>query len=123
MLNRQTQMKINEFNKTYKEKGGMPQLNEFRSYALPLQIIAKHFTVSKERIRQWFELFYKEKYDPRPERRKKIVDSMIDFAKKNTEEDFREAFEKGNITYFALALAECYDKGIYVDDNQLKLNI
>ena len=118
-------MKIQNFNKQYKEEGGIVKLNEFRSMSASLETMAIHFQVSRERIRQWFKEFYKEQYDPRPERRKRIIESMIEFASKNTEEDFKEAFGTYNTEYYAIALSTCYDKGIYriEDTNQLKLNI
>lgn len=106
-------MKIKNFNKHYREKGGLPQLNEFRSTVTSLKSIAEHFEVSRERVRQWFKEFYKEEYDPRPERRKRIIDSMIDFARKNTESDFEEAFGGYNSEYYSIAIESCYSMGIY----------
>lgn len=106
-------MNIQYFNETYGDKGGIPKLNELRSMAMSLEFIAEHFGTSKERVRQWMVELYGVKYDPRPIRRERIINSMIDFAKSNSEKDLYDAFKFHNEEYFVFALAECYQRGIY----------
>lgn len=62
-------MNVREFNKKYREKGGISKLIEMQSMLIPQKTIAKHFGVSQERIRQWTVEFFGYKYDPRQQRR------------------------------------------------------
>ena len=91
-------MNIKDFESKYVEKGGIKKLAEFRSLFFGLDYIAKHYGVSKERVRQWMKYFFGSVYDPREDRKDAIVASMIDFANNHTPEEFRFAF-KGTVYY------------------------
>lgn len=106
-------MDIKLFNETYKEKGGIAKLNEMKALLLTTKFISDHFGVSKERVKQWFNEIWKEPYDPRPTRRQLIIESMIAFAKANTESEFYHAFRYHNEDYFICALVEIYQRNIY----------
>src|SRR3990167_1387811 len=106
-------MTISDFNREYKKQGGLVMLTEFRAGAMSESFIAEHYGVSKERVSQWFKEFFKEDYDPRPTRRQRIVEAMLAFASKSTEEEFKEAFKPSNKDYFVYALSECYRLGIF----------
>lgn len=99
------------FNEKYGKKGGIAKLTESRALMLTQDAIAKHYGVSKERIRQWMEKFFGGIYDPRAPRRIAFVDCMIEFAKANSEEEFHEAYKTHE--YYQLALERALREGIY----------
>jgi len=73
-------MNLKQFEKKYSKVGGMNKLIEMRALLMPLKNIAETFGVSRERVRQWMLEFFGEKYDPRPDRRKRkqeILESGI----------------------------------------------
>ena len=106
-------MNTNQFNKEYRDQGGFVMLMEFKAQAASLDTIASWFKVSKERIKQLFIELTGEKYDPRPVRRQRILECMIEFAKNSTEEEFILAFKGANKTYVEFVLEECHKLGIY----------
>lgn len=85
-------MNVKEFNTVYGRKQGMLMLTQMRSMDATQDSIANHFGVTKERVRQWMLEFFGVEYDPRVGRKERMVNSMIAFAKKNSVDDFREAF-------------------------------
>ncbi len=85
-------MNIKSFEEKYKEKGGLKKLAELRSLFTPQKTIARHFGVSQERVRQWMLQFFGTSYDPREDRRKVAMESMIEFYHQNSMEEFRSAF-------------------------------
>lgn len=85
-------MNTKEFDKKYRDKGGIFMLKHMRERLTPLKIIAHHFSVSRERVRQWMQELFGEKYDPRPARREKAVQDMIDFYNKTSLQEFRKAY-------------------------------
>lgn len=102
-------MIVKTFNETYGDKGGMVILNEMRALKMKQDVIANHFGVTKERVRQWLLEFFGKKYDPRYDRRNSIIQSMIDFSEHRTKEEFEEAF-KGT-EYYQMALKNTtYDR-------------
>jgi|GEM_PF-3736299 len=97
-------MNIKDFEKKYSDKGGINKLTQHRALMEPQAYIAEYFGVSKERVRQWMKEFFGSAYDKRKDRQNVIMDSMIDFAKKNGLGDFETAY-KGS-PYYDLALKE-----------------
>ena len=106
-------MNTNQFNKEYRDQGGFVMLMEFKAQAASLDTIASWFKVSKERIKQLFIELTGEKYDPRPVRRQRILECMIEFAKNSTEEEFILAFKGANKDYVKFVLEDCHKLGIY----------
>lgn len=86
-------MKIKEFEAKYGKQGGIEKLTQLRALLFSQDFIAEHFGVSKERIRQWMKEFFGSTYDKRKDRKDIMIIGMIDFAKKNTKEDFEEAYK------------------------------
>lgn len=74
-------MNKDEFDKKYKDKGGIYELTKMRASLATLKQIADKFGVSRERIRQWmFELFG-DKYDPRNSRKEDLIVHIIECIK------------------------------------------
>lgn len=105
-------MTVKEFNKTYGRKQGILMLTQMRSMAITQDNIAKHFGVTKERVRQWMLEFFGSEYDPRQERKERMMNSMVCFAKFNSAEDFKEAYSSSE--YYKEVLEECSKQKIYV---------
>lgn len=106
-------MNVYLFNERYKDKGGIGKLNEFRALLFTHSYIGNHFGVDRQRVKQWMEELYDKSYDPRKSRREAIVESMIDFAKVHTEQEFRNAFYFTNKEWFLQALSEAHLCGLY----------
>mgnify|MGYP000907637425 CR=1 FL=1 len=104
---------IEEFNKNYKDSGGLMKLIEMRALLYSQEYIATHFGVTKERVRQWMWLFFGEKYDPRVQRKNIVIKAMVDFARTHPIKDFYAAFRGKERSYYQAALQECYKKKIY----------
>lgn len=99
-------MEVKEFNKLYGgRKQGMIMLTQMRSMAYQQDAIANHFGVTKERVRQWMLEFFGSEYDPRIDRKDRMISNMEDFAKIHTEEEFREAYNGSE--YFDEVLKKC----------------
>ena len=111
-------MKIELFNEKYKLVGGFTKLSEMRKNLLTLQEIAKCFGVSKVRVAQWMEGFFGEKYDPRMQRRERMICAMIEFAKEHTEREFIEAFRLQNFDYFYEALRRIKGNNLFKKDEK-----
>lgn len=105
-------MTVKEFNETYGKKQGLLMLTQMRSLSNTQDMIANHFGVSKERVRQWMLEFFGSEYDPRQERRDRMMNSMIDFARNHEIEDFKEAYNGSE--YYNEVLKECNNQKIYV---------
>ena len=105
-------MIVKRFNDKYKDKvDGIMTLTEMRALMYPIEHIASYFGCSRQAVKQWMVKFFGVKYDPRPDRRESVVKGMIDFAKFNSREDFKEAY-KGT-EYYKKALEEAIVQGIY----------
>lgn len=105
-------MTVKEFNKLYGgRKQGMIMLTQMRSMAYPQDEIASHFGVVKERVRQWMVEFFGCEYDPRIDRRNKMMSCMLDFAKIHPIDEFYEAYRGSE--YYKEVLEECKKEGIY----------
>lgn len=104
-------MTVKEFNTTYGRKQGILMLTQMRSSSNTQDMIANHFGVSKERVRQWMIEFFGSEYDPRQDRKERMMNSMLDFARKNALEDFKEAYTGSE--YFQEVLEECKNNKIY----------
>jgi len=107
-------MNIAEFNVKYKDKGGFSKLNELRGLMFTYAYIGDHFGVSRERAKQWILEAFGENESPRKGRRERIVESMLDFAKFHSEEEFNEAFCLGNQDWVLQALTEARQRGLYL---------
>lgn len=106
-------MKIELFNKKYQSFGGFAKLSEMKKNFFTLLEIAKHFGVSKERARQWMIELFGEKYDPRMQRREKVIQAMLEFASEHTEKEFEEAFKLQNKDYFTEALRRAKGNNLF----------
>jgi predicted transcriptional regulator len=109
-------MKIDKFNEKYKLLGGFTKLSEMRKNLLTLQEIAKCFGVTKTRIAQLMVLFFGEKYDPRMQRRERMICAMIEFAKEHTEREFIEAYRLQNFDYFYEAVRRIKGNNLFKKD-------
>lgn len=99
-------MEVKEFNKLYGgRKQGMIMLTQMRATSQTQDVIANHFGVTKERIRQWMVEFFGSEYDPRIDRKIRMMASMEDFARIHTENEFVEAYNGSE--YFKEVLKEC----------------
>ena len=81
---------INNFKDKYKNKGGIKVLSMMRENCETLASIAYHFGVSKERICQWMEELFDEKYDPRKRRREAKIAMIMKLIKKLGIEDVKK---------------------------------
>lgn len=102
-------MNIKEFDKKYRNKGGVKMLETMKDNLIAQKNIAKHFEVSQERVRQWMVELFGEKYDPRPARREEAIAKMVKFYHETSMQEFHHAF-KGS-AYYRKAL-EIIDKTI-----------
>lgn len=105
-------MTIQEFEEEYKDKGGIAILREFMDNNFTTKFIGEHFDVSAERVKQWAKELFNKNYDPRMLRKEYRIEKMIEFAKENGEDKFREAYYYTDKYYHDLALAECIVRGI-----------
>lgn len=103
-----------DFNKNYAKKGGIMALTEMRALMITQDFIAKQFGVSKEGVRWWMDKFFGGKYDPREPRREAIINSMLDFATHNSQEEFLEVYKKSE--YLQVAINRALERGIYKSD-------
>lgn len=110
-------MTITEFDQKYNSKGGFKLLNEFKEERMTLKYISDHFGVSRFAVQEWMLELYGTSYDPRQERKEKILQSMLDFAKKHTLEEFKDAYYYISKHYYNKALTECYVQGIFKEDD------
>lgn len=99
-------MNIKDFDKKYKDKGGSQMLNRMRADLLPQKVISHHFKVSQERVRQWMMEMYKEKYDPRLERKEIALQKMVKFYENTSLYQFKKAFRGTAYYREALKLIE-----------------
>ncbi len=112
-------MNVREFDEKYKKFGGIKTLTKMRGTLATQEAIAIAYRVSKERVRQWMLEFFGDVYDPRPERKESIIQSMIDFAKMNPYEDFKYAYlpkdssDKELLHYYEETLKRCKEEKIY----------
>ncbi len=102
-----------EFEVKYQNKGGIGILQEFVNNLYTLDFISKHFGVTKQAVKLWLVDLYGENYDPRELRKEKIINSMIKFAEKHTEQEFRDAYYYISKYYWDIALGECIARGIF----------
>lgn len=106
-------MNKKQFDNLHKTKGGYSQLKRMVARRYTLSDIATHFGVGKNAVRLWCRELFGNNYDPRLERRKLIVEEMIDYAQKHPEEEFKEYYLPKSKYYYYIALSECYVRGIY----------
>jgi len=104
-------MNVKDFENKYREKGGIKKLTEMHSLSFSAGYIAKHFCVSKERVRQWRLEFFGSIYDDRDAKREAIKTGMIEFAKNNEFTEFRMAFRRS--PYYKKVLKELNKRKIY----------
>lgn len=97
-------MTIKQFNKKYKEQGGIKQLSNMRENLETLRSISGFFNVSSERVRQWMVEFFGEKYDPRCERRKKTIKAIKELIEKHGVEKTRALYPGINKSYLQSAI-------------------
>lgn len=97
-------MTIKQFNKKYKDQGGIKQLSKMREELETLKEIAKHFNVCVERIRQWTVEFFGEIYDPRYERRKRTIEVIKSLIKRHGVEKTRTLYPDINRSYLQEAI-------------------
>jgi hypothetical protein len=102
-----------EFEEKYRKLGGFEVLKEFMANDYTLEFIGNHFGVTKQAVKLWCVDLFGENYDPRQHRKEKILESMIEFAKKHTEKEFNEAYYYVSKYYYDLALMECRFRKIY----------
>lgn len=95
-------MNIDKFEKKYQLYGGIKQLIKMRNSLSSQSEIAKHFRVSKERVRQWMVEMFNSNYDPRQERREKKIKEMVNFYFNNSPEDFKRRYKY--TAFYRLAL-------------------
>ena len=95
-------MSIKEFNKEYRNCGGIQKLNEMRALRRPQKEIANQFNVTAGSIPLWMEQFFGSAYDPRYDRRNVIIQSMMDLLKHLGREEFDVAFKSDE--YYQRAL-------------------
>ena len=95
-------MLITKFQNKYQDKGGIAKLTEMRALFYKQDFIAKHFGVSRPRVRQWMLDFFLSVYDPRSDRETVVIENMVEFANNNGLEDFKKAFRKSD--YYDKAL-------------------
>ena len=87
-------MKIEDFDKKYKDKGGIAKLRELSALCYSRSYIARYFGVTNSSVYQWNYMFFESGYIlPRSE--DIVLFSMIEFAKRNPLSEFRFAFKGG----------------------------
>lgn len=64
------------FDAKYKSKGGLNQLKEMMDKFATQSLIAKHFGVTKERVRQWAKQYFGMRYDPRYSRKREKIENI-----------------------------------------------
>lgn len=106
-------MNVKEFDAKYKTRGGFNVLDYMKGERFSTTYIGRHFGLTRERVRQIIKDIYHINYDPKPERKEKIIESMLKFASKHPVEEFREAYYYAGKHYYEVALAEAYARGIY----------
>ena len=110
---------LEKFEEKYKDKGGIRMLARLSSLLFTREYIANHFGVSKPRVGQWMKDGFGYDYDPRPDRRKVIMDNMVEFARHNPKDRFDFAFGKNGgknmqlLDYYKEALERCHKEKIY----------
>lgn len=104
-------MKVEKFEKLYKQEGGMSKLTELRALFYTHEYIADVFKVSPFTIAGWMKDFFGSNYDPRPDRREAVMANMVEFARMHTKENFDFAFR--GTEYYREVLSRCKQEGIY----------
>lgn len=104
-------MNIKKFESMYGHKGGVVKLKEMMDALMTQSEIGDHFGVSAKRIRQWTMDFFGKSYDPRAQRKDLAIKKMIEFAKKNSIDKFREIYRKSD--YYSTVLKKCIKMKIY----------
>lgn len=97
-------MTIKEFDKKYKEQGGIKQLSMMKDNFETLKKISECFKVSKERVRQWMIIFFGEKYDPRYERRENKIKAIKTLIEKYGIEKTKALCSGTNKDYLQIAI-------------------
>lgn len=108
-----TKNKVKNFDDKYKKRGGFSVLDWMKGEGFSTEFIGDHFGITRERVRQLIKDIYNIEYDPRIERKEKIINSMLKFAKKHSLEEFRDAYYYTGKYYYDIALVEAYMRGIY----------
>ncbi len=101
------------FNELHRHQGGVKQLQKMIKCLDSLEKIGDHFDMSKTCVQHWCKILFGKNYDPRKERKKLIIEAMIEFAEKYSEELFEQTFKDKSKYYYYIVLSECYSKGIY----------
>ena len=102
-----------KFDVAYAHKGGVAQIKNLMKQNESIEGIGVYFGVCKNAVRLWCREMFGENYDPRKNRRDKVVNEMIKFAERHTQTDFRQEYIKQSKYYYHMALARCYSQGIY----------
>lgn len=105
--------KIKLFHEKYKLRGGFNVLDWMKEERFSTEYIGDHFGITRERVRQIIHDIYGIDYNPKIERKERIINSMLKFAMKHSPEEFREAYYYAGKHYYDIAIAEAYVRGIY----------
>lgn len=112
-------MEIKSFSEKYSDKGGFEALNMMRNELRTTKYIAEHFGVTKDSVSLWMKELFDLQYDPRQLRKERIIETMIEFAKKYGEQAFRDAYYYHNKYYFDEAYQECYSRGLFQKEGKI----
>ncbi len=104
--------KLQDFDAKYGDKGGVIALHQMMKEKRTLEFIGDHFGLTKQGIKYIIENMFQKHYDPRKERKEKIISQIIVYARSHTEKETREAYQYSEY-YADIAIAECYVRGIY----------
>lgn len=106
-------MNIDRFNEKYIDKGGVAKLAEMRAEMRPQGYIARHFGVSRERVKQWIKDMFGTDHDMRKARREKTIREMIEFARNHTKKEVWQQFKSNTPSYRREAIRRCVEAHIY----------
>lgn len=109
---------VEQFNEKYKDKGGYAKLHEMVSELRTYREIYKYFEVSRLAVRNWTVRFYGKRYDPRPLRRERRIQFVLDFMKNHTLDESIETFKYENGDYFREAVFLAEKEGIYPESGK-----
>lgn len=104
--------KLQDFDAKYGDKGGVIALHGMIKEKRTLKFIGEHFGLTPQGIKYIIEKMLEKKYDPREDRKEKIISQIIVYARSHSERETREAYQYSEY-YCNIAIAECYIRGIY----------
>lgn len=95
-------MKLKDFERKYKDKGGMQKLKTLRAFLYTKNYISRHFGVTPNAVHNWQYIFFGGEQDiTMPE--DAVIANMIDFATNNDLKEFRFAFKGSDCYKIALS--------------------